>query len=68
MEELECRIRSLDDLIYYAKKITNEEAVNVWLDKSLKAFKGRTPRELVEAEDWQRLEIMVYLLMSGEPL
>ena len=61
-------IRSEKDLVHNAKKlIRDDDYIEIWLDRSLKAFDGSTPRQMIDQERWTELEDMFYRLLTGEP-
>jgi len=48
-------------------KVIKNEAIEDWLNKANNAFEGRTPIELIESGEIDRLWRMIYFLESGEP-
>lgn len=56
------RIRSFEDLRGFAITLVNddEDRFEDWIDKKLKVLGMRTPRILVEEEDWAPLERLIY--------
>ncbi len=61
-------VRSLDDVRRYAYDLTgDQEQIEQWIDRPLKIFEDRTVRQMVEQEEWDRLEAMFHRLLTGEP-